>query len=176
MAAEHELGAVLGRYETDNERRRRIAFVAVPVGVAVGCLGVLMMLVLDVDAGGAMIFPALVGGAGFGAFVVGLCQAWLSATRTDEVFTLYEGGLVHSYGGKSWPISWAEIADIKDNGKESALHRALGIDVQYRVVLRSPVGGRRSVTISGFTDDAVRLAETVRQAAVHGIRPGRYGR
>lgn len=172
MATERDLGALLGRYETDNLRRRRIALVAVPVGAVVVGLGVsMMLLIVDVDAGGARIFPALAIGLGLGVLVVGLRQAWLSSTRTDEAFTLYEGGFVHSYAGKSWAISWDEIADVKDNGKDTALQRALGGDVQYSVTLSSRVDGRRSVTITGFTDDAVPLAETVRQAALQGILP-----
>ncbi|PRX46998.1 hypothetical protein B0I33_10695 [Prauserella shujinwangii] len=176
MATEGGLGAELGRYETDNLRRRRIAFVAVPLGAVVACAGVVMVLVVgDTDAVGAMVFPALVGGLGLGAFVVGLWQAVLSVTRTDEAFILYEGGLVHSYAGRSCALSWSDIADVKDAGRDTAVHRALGGDIAYSVTLHSPVNGRRNVTITGFTDDAVRLAETVRQAALHGIRPKQSG-
>jgi hypothetical protein len=176
MAGEHELGAALGRYEIDNRRRRRIAFVAIPVGGVVACVGVLMLLLAEASdsyTAGAGAFPSIVSGIGFGSFLVGLYLARLSATRTDEAFTLHEHGFVHSYSGKTWAISWAEIADVKKNGRDNALNRALGGDVQYNVKLRSPVGGRKSVTITGLTDDAARLGETVRQAALHGIHPER---
>lgn len=174
MATEHEFGVLLGRYETDNRRRRRIAFVAVPVGAVAACIGVLMLLlVVDVSSGGASIFPSLVCGFGLGAFFVGLWQARLSATRSDEAFTLYQGGLVHSYGGRSWAVSWAEMADVKNNSRDTALNRALGTDIQYSVKLHAPVDGRKSLTVTGLTHDAVRLAETVQQAALHGIPPVR---
>ncbi|TKG72779.1 hypothetical protein [Prauserella endophytica] len=177
MATESELRAVLGRYPTDNRRRRRIAILATPLGAVAGCLGMLMMLLIaGNEPASAMVFPAFVTGFGLGALFAGLWQARLAATRTDEVFTLYQGGLGHAYAGTSWAVSWSDIAGVKDNGRDTAFQRALGLDVHYRVALRSPVGGRRSVTITGLTHDAVGLAEAVRQAAsacsspeVHGV-------
>ena len=174
MATERELGAVLGRYETDNRRRRKIAVIGVPAGAALTAIGMMVVLSgLGTPAIGVMVFPAFATGIGLGVFVVGVWQALLSVTRTDEAFTLHEGGFVHSYAGKSWAIAWDEIADVKDNGRDTMLQRALGGDVRYRVKLRSPVGRRRSVTITGFTTDAVELTKLVEQAVVHDVRPTR---
>ncbi|MFF5986695.1 hypothetical protein [Prauserella flavalba] len=181
MATEHELGAVLGRYPTDTRRRRRIALVATPLGAVTATAGLLMMLlVAGNDPAAAMIFPAFATGFGLSALCVGLWQARLAATRTGEVFTLYQGGLGQSYAGTSWAVGWGDIARVKDNGRDTAFQRALGLDVHYRIALRSPVDGRRSVTITGLTHDAVGLAEAVRQAAsaypspeVHGVHDDR---
>ncbi|MGP4014345.1 hypothetical protein [Saccharopolyspora sp. 5N708] len=172
MAAVQELGAMIERFETDNRRRRRISMVAVPLGAVAACLGVLMLLALDESAsGGTRIFPSLVCGLGLGAFGVGCWQGWLSFTRPDEVFTLYEGGLVHSYAEKSWAIGWHEITKVTDNGRDNALHRALGGDISYYIKFRAPVGGRRGMSITSLTRDADWLGETVRQAAEHGNNP-----
>lgn len=163
IATEQELGAVVERFDIDNRRRRRIFIVAASVGAVIGCLGVVMLLVLGglPDASGALVFPSLVGGVGFGVFAVGIWQGRLSYARSDEVFMLHEGGLVHAYAGRSWAISWDEITGLTDQGRDNALHRVLGGDVGYTLKLRSAVGGRRFVVINGLTEDAFRLGEIV---------------
>ncbi|GAA1950097.1 hypothetical protein [Amycolatopsis minnesotensis] len=173
MAAEQELGAVVGRFESDNRRRRRIFAVAVPVGGVVAALTGLWFVVLAGRGGSPslVLLPCLACGLALGALAVGIQQAWLSRTRPDEAFTLHEGGFVHSYAGKSLAISWDEIVKIANEGRDNALYRVLGADVRYRVKLRSAVGGRRVVMITGITEDALRLGGTVQHAVHHGTRP-----
>jgi hypothetical protein len=173
MAAEEELGAVVGRFESDNRRRRRIFAVAVPVGAVVACMtGLLLFLVAGRGGSTApVLIPGLVCGLALGTVGTGIQQGWLSRARPDEAFTLHEGGLVHSYAGKSWAISWDEIIKVTDEGRNNALYQALGAEVRVRIKLRSPVGRRRVVMITGITQDAHRLGEIVQRAVHHGTRP-----
>lgn len=173
MAAEQELGAVVGRFESDNRRRRRIFAVAVPVGAVVACLAGLSLVVVAGRGGSTapVLLPGLVCGLALGALGTGIQQGWLSRTRRDEAFTLYEGGLVHSYAGKSWAISWDEITKVADEGRNNALYQALGAEVRCRIKLRSSVGGRRVLMITGITRDAQRLGEMVQRAVDLGTRP-----
>lgn len=174
MAAEQELGALIARYETDNQRRRKIFVVAVPLGAVAACLGALMLVLIGGSAGasGAVLLPGLVCGLGLGSCGAGIWQGWLSVTRPDEVFALYEGGLVHAYAGKSWAISWGKITKVTNQSERyNPLGRAFGADVRYRIKLGSAVGGRRVVMITGLTNEADRLGEIVRQAAHDGVRP-----
>lgn len=175
MAVEQDLGAVVKRYNTDNQRRRRICLVAVPLGLIAACVGFLMAMLVGgpAAAGGALFIPSLVMGVGLGSFLVGLWQGRLSFTRRDESFTVYEHGLVHAYSGKSWAISWDEIDKVTDNSRDNMLNRALGGDVNYSIKLRSPIGGRRYVVITGVTEDAVWLGETVEQAVHDRKHPSR---
>lgn len=173
MAAEHELGAVAGRFESDNSRRKRIFAVAVPVaGVIAGITG-LLFIVLAGRGGSTMpvLLPALACGLSLGALGTGIWQGWLSRTRPDEAFTLHEGGFVYSYAGKSWAIGWDEITKVHAERRNNALYEALGADTRYRIKLRSAVGGRRAVVITGITEGAVLLGEAVRDAVHHGTRP-----
>jgi hypothetical protein len=173
MAAEQDLGAVIERYETDHRRRRGIAVVGVPLGAVVTCLGVLMIALIGGpdEVGGSTVFPGLVCGFGLSVLGAGIWQGLLSVTRPGEVFTLHEGGLVHAYAGKSWAVGWDEMAKVSDRGNENVVHRALGWDFYYRIKLRSAVGGRRAVVITGLTEDAMWLGEAVRQAVEDGAHP-----
>lgn len=173
MAAEQELGAVVGRFECDNRRRRRIFAVAVPVGGVVACIAALLILVVGARGGSTapVLLPGLVCGLALGAVATGIQHGWLSRARPDEAFTLYEGGLVHSYAGKSRAISWDEIVKVNDEGRNNAFYQALGAEVRYRIKLRNAVGGRRVVMITGITRDARRLGEIVRRAVHEGTRP-----
>lgn len=173
MAAEQDLGAEIARYETDNRRRRRIFAVWVPLGAFVLCLGALMIVVIGGpdEVGGATVVPGLVCGLGVSAIGAGLWQGLLSVIRPGEVFTLYEGGLVHAYGGRSLAVGWSEMAKVTDRGSDNPLNRAWGWDVYYRIKLGSAVGGRRVVVVSGLTEDALWLGEAVRAAVQDGVRP-----
>ncbi|TDC96639.1 hypothetical protein E1292_38000 [Nonomuraea deserti] len=166
MAVVRDLGTPVKRHETDIRRRKRIFLVAVPLGVLAACLGILMVAALGGPAvtGGATVIPGVVLGMGLGAFGAGLWQGLLSVTRPDEAFTLYEGGLAHSYAGRCRAISWDEIAKVIDHSRDNLLNRALGGDVHYRVKLRCAVGGRRVLVITGLTEDAAWLGEMVEQA------------
>jgi hypothetical protein len=173
MAVERDLGTFIEHFETDNRRRRWICAVAVPLGAIVASLGALSLVVFtkaDVYPG-ARLFPALACGFGLGAVLVGIFQGRLSFTRRDESFAVYEGGLVYACAGQSWVIGWEDIAKVANYSRDIAMHRMLGVDVNYYIKLASAIGGRRSLTISTVTRDAEHLGEVVRRAVHDKIRP-----
>jgi hypothetical protein len=172
MAAERDLGTFIERFETDNSRRRKICAVAVPLGAIAALVGGLSIIVFgNPDTPGATMVPAVMCGSGLGAVLVGIYQGRLSFTRRDESFALYEGGLVYTCAGRSWPIAWEEIAKVANNGRDMAVHRLLGLDVSYHLKLVSPIDGRRSVGFTSVTDHAEHLGETIRWAVHEGVRP-----
>ena len=172
MTAGHELGAMVGRFASDNDRRRRIFAVAVPVGGTVAfASGLLLGIVGGAGPGAPVLLPGAVCGIALGSMLAGLQHGWRSRTRRDETFTLYEGGFTHSYAGSSQTIHWGEIAKVAVESRDNALWRALGAEVRYRVKLKPTVDGRRVVMITGITLDADRLGWAVYQAVHHGDRP-----
>ena len=167
MTAGYDLGAVVRRFPTDVGRRKRIFLVSVPVSAVVAALAGLVLVVVA-RAGGPtapVLLPGLVCGLAIGVLLTGLGQGWLAITRTAEVFTLYERGLVHSYTGSTRAIGWPDIVKVTVERRGNALYRALGQDVRYRVKLRPGIGGRRVLVITALTDDVEQLGETIRQRA-----------
>lgn len=172
MTTEQDLGALIGRYPSDNSRRRWIFAVGTPLGAVAGLCGILMIAAF---AGGEttapVILPGLVAGLGIGAMITSLIQGWHALTRADEAFLLYEGGLVHTYGGKSRAIRWEEIKKVHDEGRGNPLYGAVGRGTCYRVRLYPGPGSRRALLITSITEGAESLGEIVRQAAMDGTRP-----
>jgi hypothetical protein len=167
--AEQQLGEVIRRYETNNGRRGRLAVIAVLTGISIGGLGVVMLIIVDDSpqiAAGAI--PSVIIGIGLGLLLVGIWLGWLFLTRSGEAFTVHEGGLVHAYAERSRAITWGEIAEVVDQGKDTVPARVLGGDVSCRIKLNN---GGRALVITGHTRDAGHLVETVRQAALHDVRP-----
>lgn len=170
FAGEDEgLGALIERYETDNHRRRSTAIAAIVVGLLVACLGVLLALPLWLGdrevTPGAQAVPALVIGAGLGGLLMGIVQGRRSLGRDGEVFALHENGLVHSYPGHTHAIRWEDVVKVTDSGRDTALARAFGSDVNCSIRVND---GTR-VVITGFTDYADRLAEAVEEATARHI-------
>jgi hypothetical protein len=160
MAA--ELGELTARYVTDNRRRGRISVTTFLLGIVVTAVGVPMCVIayqnpVSTDD----LVPSFVLGAGLGLLLMG---GWLGRryfVYSGEVFELYEGGIVHAYAGKRFPISWAQIKKVANTGKDTALARAIGGDVSCRITTTDG----RAIVITGLTEGARDLADTVTRAA-----------
>jgi hypothetical protein len=182
MAPERELGAFVGRFETDNMRRGLVALAGLLLGVVITGLGIVFYAIVDeaagkMPSGGAsdpLLLPCAVFGVGLGLLLAGGLFGWQFASRRGEVFMLYEGGLVREYAGRTRIIEWDEIAkaDNNKNVKDNAFSRALGGDVSCLIKLKD--GGK--VVITGFTANAANLAKTVEIAVRDGIRPNQPGK
>ncbi|MFC4012104.1 hypothetical protein ACFOY2_33055 [Nonomuraea purpurea] len=144
------------------------------MGALAAFVGAASIVFLDSGSApaGAGVFPSMLCGAGLGAFGMGLVLGWPSITRSDEVFILYEHGLVHAYGGTSWAFGWEEMATVTiPEARENALARLLGGGVRCQIRLATAAGGGRNVVITGLSEAAEWLAETVRQAVQDGVHP-----
>ncbi|MGI5379758.1 hypothetical protein ACQEV2_36995 [Streptomyces sp. CA-251387] len=162
-----ELGTLVQRYESDNGRRGRNALTL----LLPGFVGILLGVVLAIPAykssvTGDDFVPSVVLGCGFGAVLMGCWCAWLFLTRSDEAFELYVDGLVHAYRGKRRVVRWEDVADLVDNGKDTALGRAFGGDVNLRLKLAHG----KPVVITGIVDRAAHLTMAVREAIEKGNR------
>ncbi len=162
-----ELGAYVERYDTNNRRRGLVALAAAVVGLFVATFGAVTFLIVDAGpngAGGNATIPGLVVGCGLGLVVLGFWRGWQFAVRRGEVFTLYEGGFVHTFGGTTTVVPWQAIASVTNGGKNSFFARTFGNDVNCVVKLADG----RNVTVTGFTEGACLLAYSLGQAAGRG--------
>ncbi|SFC16385.1 hypothetical protein [Streptomyces aidingensis] len=170
--AEKALGALVGRYETDNRRRGTVALIALLVGLAATAVTV-PVVIETFDSAGAQ------GGTGSGRLAgllggVALLGLWGGISRGSqylrlhgEVFHLREGGLVHRRTGETRVIPWSQIRGVRDRGQSNFVSRPLGWDVHCTIRVR---GGRR-LLITGFTPGAERLVAAVDAAARQGVPP-----
>lgn len=169
VTADEQLGTFIQRYETDNHRRGVRALVTGIVGVLVTGLGIGMYaLVLPsmLDGslvGGAAVVPAAVLGVGVVSLMAAIVHGKRFFTRAQESFSVYQYGLVHAHSGQTRVIRWDEIAKVvtRDNDKPAA--RALAGDLSCTITVKN--GSR--VVITGFTDRADRLADSVEAATAH---------
>jgi hypothetical protein len=83
------------------------------------------------------------------------------------VFQLREGGLVYRRTGETRVIPWTDIRKVKENGQDNAVTRSAGWDVHCKLRLK----GGGTLLITGFTEDARTLAQTVRHAVHNGVSP-----
>lgn len=156
MATERELGAFVARYPIDHARRRTIGEVALWVGVAVTVLGILWAIGTVHDPNPVTLVVVLAGLVVLGGAV------WADRAhgqRSDEAYTVYQGGLVHAYGGRSWAIGWEEIAGVAGRGTVCLV----------RLVPKP--GGRRAFLVTRLTRRADQLGAILRRAAA-GPREG----
>ncbi|PXY31408.1 hypothetical protein [Prauserella muralis] len=168
MTEDGDLGALAGRYETDNGRRGRHALVLLLLGLVVTPVSVILVLpAYGNSLVGDDVLPSVLLGCGGGLLLMGAWQGVLFLTRAGEAFELYEHGLVQVYGGKRRVARWDDVTGITDNGKDTALARALGGNVNVQVKLAQG----RGVVITGLTEDAEHLALAVRRAVEDGARP-----
>ncbi|GAB2888931.1 hypothetical protein [Streptomyces mayteni] len=132
------------------------------LGLAVGVP--LLLLGFSGESGSRSNFVV---GLPLGVGLAGLLLAWHGAqgvrrARDGEVFALHEGGLVHRRGSATTAVPWAEIARVKDTGREGLLFaRYTGLNVNCRIRLRD---GRR-LRLTGYTRQAAELSRAVREAA-----------
>lgn len=177
MANESELGAFVARYPTDLALRRRVGEAALWVGLALTVLGILWAIGTVRDPSPVTLVVVLAGLVVLGAAV------WADRAhgmRTDEAYTLYQGGLVHAYGGRTWVIGWDDIARVVClmpsgrryiNRPDGPVRSGFGWDAVYRVKLAPSAGGRRALLITHLTEKADQLGAILRRAAA-GPREG----
>jgi hypothetical protein len=160
MAA--ELGELTARSVTDNRRRGRIAMIIFLLGVVVTAIGVPMCVITYQNSVSTDdLVPSFVLGCGLGLLLMGGWMGRRYFAYSGEVFELYEGGIVHAYAGKRFPVSWAQIKKVASTGKDTALARAMGGDVSCRITTTEG----RTILITGLTEGARDLAEAVTRAA-----------
>ncbi|MEV6910385.1 hypothetical protein [Amycolatopsis sp. NPDC051071] len=156
-----ELGAYVERYETNNRRRALTAAVAMVLGLPLAALGAFLFALGEMGRGGAnQFFPGIIIGCGLGLALLGVSRAWQAVRRRGEVFTLYEAGLVHTWGKTTTVVPWNVIDTVTDHSKTNALAKVFGGDVSCLVKL----GDGRKVLINGYTEGAAVLMHNVFQA------------
>lgn len=162
---ERTLGRFVRNHPVDNRRRGRVALVALLFGVALSGAGI-PLLISEFGAGGQYRVSGIVMGLGLVGLGLGTVGG-LRALRRDEVYQLREGGLVYKRPGRTRLVRWEDIRKVRDGGQDRLLSRWAGWDVHC--VLR--VRGGRGLLITGFTEDAGRLAYLVERAVHNGQRP-----
>ena len=168
-----ELGRLLSEHPTDNRRRRRIALVALGLGVLGLAVGIPLNLWYFLTpwgpaaedprywSGSGMLESGLIVLGVFG-LIVGAVLLSRASRSKDERFDLYENGIVHRLGATVSAIPWADIASAEQQGikKVSAIPRLPG--VEYRCVLRLRDG--RRLGFGTYTTDAFALADRIEAA------------
>ncbi|HEY1177410.1 MAG TPA: hypothetical protein VGF17_14735 [Phytomonospora sp.] len=165
-----ELGPVVQRYTTDDNRRAVTALACLAGGIIV--LAVAVPVAIAMVEAGATANPCggVIVGAGAGAFGTGVVLGVLAWIRRGEVFDVHERGLVRHYAGRPRKlVGWAQIADVVATPNRGTwIQRIMGVEGHYRFPLRD--GGR--LTVSGYTRGSEFLAHAVERAAFHGETPG----
>lgn len=165
-----ELGPVVQRYVTDNNKRAVTALAALAGGTIVLALTVpLAIAMADAAAQPGPCGGIIIGGAG-AAFAIGVILSVMSWIRRGETFDVHERGIVHSYAGRPQRLlGWAQIADVKPTPfKEGWMARTLGREGHTRLLLRDG----KKVVVTGFTPGVEFLVHAVERAVFHGETPG----
>ncbi|GIG70383.1 hypothetical protein [Phytomonospora endophytica] len=164
-----ELGPVVQRYVTDNNRRAVTGLAAFAGGVIVLAFAIPVAIAMIDSAAASNPCGGIVIGAGGGAFGGGIVLGMMSWLRRGETFDVHERGLVHSYAGRSRLFGWSQFADVKPTPfKEGWFARVLGREGHTRFL----TGDGRKVVVTGFTPGVEFLVHAVERAVFHGETPG----
>lgn len=162
------LGALVGEYPVDNERRARTGLVLSATGAAAVAIGVPLFIAElnrplgpgEPPGGGA---DKLVGGligAGAFALVCGVVLLIRALQTRGHAIHLYEHGILRRAGTEE-AVPWADIAEVRlQGGQTNRAARLLGID--FRCTVRRHDG--RRFAFSSHTTNATELATALRDA------------
>lgn len=157
----HELGEVVSRHKVDNSRRGTVAIVGAVVGVVATAIAVpLLISAFDYEPGASTsrgVFPGLVAGVGLIGLWLAIANGIGYLTRRDEEFVVREHGLVHRRGEREVAVPWGNIHSIRDDS------RSYGSSFGWNVYVRIRVKGGPRLLITGFAENAERLARAVRR-------------
>ncbi|MFI8437387.1 hypothetical protein ACIGJO_27335 [Streptomyces sp. NPDC079020] len=161
--AERALGAFISSHPTDNARRGRVAISVLLVGLVFVAIAVpVTFAVFSENGDGTQFAGVLWGGAVIGVYG-GVSNGLRTLRRHGEVFVLCEDGLVYRRTGETRVLPWTAIGSVVERGQGHALGRLMGWDVHS--VIRIQGGGR--LLLTGYTQDAARLAGVIRTSVVN---------
>lgn len=164
---EQELGGFVRRHQTDVARHGRTGIISLVIGVAASAVAVPIVIQTFEDSSSGT-FAGLVVGAALLCLWSGITNGLRYTSRHGEVYTVREGGLVHRRTGESARvIPWESIRKVSDSGQNNAISAAMGWDVHCRIKVRE---GKR-LLLTGFTEDAAELSQTIQRAVTQGTRP-----
>ncbi|WBB63507.1 PH domain-containing protein [Streptomyces sp. WMMC500] len=166
MPGEQELGAFVGRHQTDVARHGRVGIISLVIGVAAAGAAVPIVIQTFEDASSGT-FAGLVVGVALLCLWSGITNGLRYTSRHGEVYTVREGGIVYRRTGESRVIPWESIRNVSDTGQKTAISAAMGWDVHCRIKIRN---GKRLI-LTGFTYNAAELSRTIHQAVREGIHP-----
>ncbi|GAA4543942.1 hypothetical protein GCM10023192_53860 [Amycolatopsis samaneae] len=163
-----DLGAVRGRYPTDNRRRGWAAVILLAAGLPFTAFAVAFWVFLDHVSGklpstGAdpLWLPSVAVGLGLGMLLMGGWWGVHSFTHRGEFFELHDNGLRHSRGGRTRSVPWAQVRRVTTgSGRNTALTRWAG--GTFTCTLHLADG--KKLTFTALTEDAVHLARQIRTA------------
>ncbi|UED85858.1 hypothetical protein [Streptomyces profundus] len=165
--ADRRLGAVREEFRTDSGKRAVVGWSALALGAVAVAVGVPLLLGQADEARegfGPTLIPGLLLGVGLAGLVVGGVRVWQAVSRPGESFALREHGLVHHHAEERTAVFWEDVARVRDQRARGP--ELLGSDVHCRIDARD--GG--SMLITGYTEEARRLADAVAEAVGGGDR------
>ncbi|MFF0723349.1 hypothetical protein [Streptomyces sp. NPDC004134] len=166
VPGEQELGAFVGRHQTDVARHGRTGIISLVIGVAAGAVSI-PVVIQTFEESSSGTFAGLVVGVALLCLWSGITNGLRYTTRHGEVYTVREGGLVYRRTGESRVIPWETIRKVSDSGQRNAISAAMGWDVHCRIKVHN---GKR-LLLTGFTYDAANLSQTIQRAVREGIHP-----
>ncbi|MEU7178899.1 MULTISPECIES: hypothetical protein [Streptomyces] len=158
--AERALGVFISNHPTDNARRGRVAIGVLLVGLAFAAAATPMTFAIFAERAHAVRLTGLLWGAALIGIYGGVSNGLRTLRRHGEIFVLREQGLVYRRTGETRVLPWTAIRGVVERGQDHALGRLMGWDVHTVIRIRD---GKR-LLLTGYTEDAARLAITIRTA------------
>jgi hypothetical protein len=171
-----ELGNRVSEHPTDSHRRLRNAGLMCAVSAGALSIGVPLTIVeistplgpgepprtaLQQLLGGLVVFGVL-------ALIFGVVHLAKARRTKDEVFELYERGLVRRVAGRVSIVAWPDVASLRLHGTvRTGLAHELGTD--FSCALRLTDGQR--IRFDTFTSHAPKLAAAIDAAVNQGVGP-----
>ncbi|MBB1254653.1 hypothetical protein H3146_14965 [Streptomyces sp. OF3] len=148
----------MSRHPTSNPNSPVLAWAAIVLGALVLPVGIADWNDTVANGGGARA-AALTVGLPLGMLIAGPVALVLIRRHRDEVFVLYQRGFTCRRGQNLRVIGWDEITKVRNHQEYATnrVRRMLGYDVWCRVRTRS----HGTLLITGFTEDAAKLADTI---------------